>query len=252
MPSPERVLLPKAECEIRCTLPIGVHDLHPDQTTLGYRRFRCRGCRRAFPGWTGMPLNRLRSLTDVLCQAVLWRPDGSARRPISSRGSSTSVPQHGRSVQQEKDENAQYCQGRHHFTHGDIHVPMVHGAHTSRSLSPRPWLTALTLQHTAGGVAPADPSTGAPPVCRSMFAPPPVLGGGLGLAPRSSARYVPVSAHQPSGAQLVAATGRPRAGETCQGAHAQSWVKCPFLGTRPGHGTGGGRRPSSRPLTRRL
>ena len=40
--------------------------------------------------------------------------------------------------------------------------------------------------------------------------------------------------------------------ETCQGAHAQSWVKCPFLGTRPGHGTGGGRRPSSLPLTRRL
>jgi hypothetical protein len=179
-------------------------------------------------------------------------PDRYDRRPQSSRCLWPPLPPHERSVQQEKHDDAQHRQGRHHFTPGDIHVLRVHRFPASRSLSPRPLLMASTLQHTAGCVAQADPAIGGPPVGQSTVAHPPVFGGGLVLAPRGRARHVPASAHQPSGAERVAATGRPRAGETCQGAHAQSWVKCPFLGTRPGHGAGGGRRPSSRPLTRRL
>jgi hypothetical protein len=238
MSSPETVPVP-ASTSVR-----------PDQTTLGYRRFRCRECRRALHGRTGTPLNRLRSLTDVLCPAVLWRPDGCDRRPQSSRGSWPPLPPPERSVQQEKHDDAQHRQGRHHFTHCDIHGLMVHRSHASRSLSPRPLLTASTLQHTGGCVAQADPALGAPPVCRSIFAHPRVLGGGLVLAPEAVHATCPRQ-HTSPGAQRVAAAGTPQGEETCQGAHTQSWVKYPFLGTRLGQGAGGGRCPSSRPLTRR-
>jgi hypothetical protein len=178
--------------------------------------------------------------------------DRDDRRPPSSRGSWPPLPPPERSVPQEKHDDAQHRQGRHHFTPCDIHVLMVHRSHASRSLSPRPWLTASKLQLTAGGVAPTDPAIGGPPAGQPTVAHPPVFGGGWGLAPRGYARHVPASAHQPSGAERVAMAGKPQIEETCQGAHAQSWVKCPFLGTRLGHCRGGGRRPSSLPLTRRL
>jgi putative transposase len=45
----------------------------PDQTELGYRRFRCRDCRRGFNERTGTPFNRLQYPTDVVCLVVLWR-----------------------------------------------------------------------------------------------------------------------------------------------------------------------------------
>jgi putative transposase len=45
----------------------------PDRTELGYRRFRCRDCRRGFNERTGTPFNRLQYPTDVVCLAVLWR-----------------------------------------------------------------------------------------------------------------------------------------------------------------------------------
>lgn len=45
----------------------------PDQTELGYRRFRCRDCQRGFNERTGTPFNRLQYPTDVVCLVVLWR-----------------------------------------------------------------------------------------------------------------------------------------------------------------------------------
>jgi putative transposase len=45
----------------------------PDRTELGYRRFRCRTCQRAFNERTGTLLNRLQYPTDVVCLVVLWR-----------------------------------------------------------------------------------------------------------------------------------------------------------------------------------
>jgi putative transposase len=45
----------------------------PDRTELGYRRFRCRDCRRGFNERTGTPFNRLQYPTNVVCLVVLWR-----------------------------------------------------------------------------------------------------------------------------------------------------------------------------------
>jgi putative transposase len=45
----------------------------PDRTEVGYRRFRCRDCRRGFNERTGTPFNRLQYPTDVVCLVVLWR-----------------------------------------------------------------------------------------------------------------------------------------------------------------------------------
>jgi putative transposase len=45
----------------------------PDRTELGYRRFRCRACQRAFNEWTGTPFDRLQYPTAVICLVVLWR-----------------------------------------------------------------------------------------------------------------------------------------------------------------------------------
>ena len=62
---------------------------------------------------------------------------------------------------------------------------------------------------------------------------------------RGSARHVPASGDRPSGVQPVAAAGERRGGEaragaTCQRAHTQSLVECPFLGTAPGDRGGWG------------
>jgi putative transposase len=45
----------------------------PDRTELGYRRFRCRACRRSFNEQAGTPFNRLQYPTEVVCLVVLWR-----------------------------------------------------------------------------------------------------------------------------------------------------------------------------------
>ena len=42
-------------------------------TTLGYRRFNCRSCKRRFNERTGTPFNDLQYPTDVVLLAVLWR-----------------------------------------------------------------------------------------------------------------------------------------------------------------------------------
>ena len=42
-------------------------------TTLGYRLFRCRPCRRTFNERTGTPFNHLQVPTDIALLVVLWR-----------------------------------------------------------------------------------------------------------------------------------------------------------------------------------
>jgi putative transposase len=44
-----------------------------ERTELGYRRFRCRACRREFNERTGTRFNHLQYPTDVVCLVVLWR-----------------------------------------------------------------------------------------------------------------------------------------------------------------------------------
>jgi putative transposase len=44
-----------------------------DRTVLGYRRFRCRVCRRGFNERTGTLFNYLEYPTDVVCLVVFWR-----------------------------------------------------------------------------------------------------------------------------------------------------------------------------------
>jgi len=41
------------------------------RTTLGYRMFRCRACRRTYNERTGTPFNHLQVPTDVAVLAVL-------------------------------------------------------------------------------------------------------------------------------------------------------------------------------------
>ena len=43
------------------------------RTTLGYRRFNCRSCKRRLNERTGTPFNHLQVPTDVVLLAVLWR-----------------------------------------------------------------------------------------------------------------------------------------------------------------------------------
>jgi transposase-like protein len=45
----------------------------PRRTTLGYRMFRCRACRRTCNERTGTPFNHLQAPTDVAVLVVLWR-----------------------------------------------------------------------------------------------------------------------------------------------------------------------------------
>jgi len=44
-----------------------------DRTVHGYRRFRCRECKRGFNERTGSALNRLQLPTDMVFLIVLWR-----------------------------------------------------------------------------------------------------------------------------------------------------------------------------------
>ena len=44
-----------------------------ERTELGYRRFRCRTCKREFNERTGTRFNHLQYPTDVVCLVVLWR-----------------------------------------------------------------------------------------------------------------------------------------------------------------------------------
>src|SRR5215210_5581955 len=43
------------------------------RTSLGYRTFRCRACRRVFNERTGTPFNHLQYPTDLVLLVVLWR-----------------------------------------------------------------------------------------------------------------------------------------------------------------------------------
>jgi putative transposase len=45
----------------------------PDHTAVGYRRFRCRDCKRVFNERTGTLFNSLEYPTDVVCLVVFWR-----------------------------------------------------------------------------------------------------------------------------------------------------------------------------------
>ncbi len=45
----------------------------PRRTTLGYRTFRCPGCRRSFNERTGTPFNHVQVPTDIVLLVVLWR-----------------------------------------------------------------------------------------------------------------------------------------------------------------------------------
>ena len=42
-------------------------------TTLGYKTFACRRCKRRFNERTGSPFNDLQFPTDIVLLAVLWR-----------------------------------------------------------------------------------------------------------------------------------------------------------------------------------
>jgi transposase-like protein len=43
------------------------------KTSLGYKVFRCRECRRVFNEQTGTPFNYLEFPTDIVLLVVLWR-----------------------------------------------------------------------------------------------------------------------------------------------------------------------------------
>ena len=45
----------------------------PERTAQGYRRFRCRACRKQFNERTGTALNRTQYPSDVIALVVLWR-----------------------------------------------------------------------------------------------------------------------------------------------------------------------------------
>ena len=47
--------------------------LHRRRTSLGYRTFTCRACRRLFNERTGTPFNDLQYPTDIVLRSVLWR-----------------------------------------------------------------------------------------------------------------------------------------------------------------------------------
>jgi len=45
----------------------------PRRTALGYRTFRCHGCRRSFNERTGTAFNQVQAPTDIVLLVVLWR-----------------------------------------------------------------------------------------------------------------------------------------------------------------------------------
>jgi hypothetical protein len=181
-----------------------------------------------------------------LCHSAA--PARDDRPPQSSRGSRPSLPPPERSVQQEKHDDAQHRQGRHHLTPGDLHgswcivlMPLVlcHQDHCSqpRRCNTQPAVSRRRIPRSAAHRWVSRLSR----IHRCSV-------GAWCLPPEAVHATCPRQ-HTSPGAQRVAAAGTPQGEETCQGAHTQSWVKCPFLGTRLGHGAGGGRCPSSRPLT---
>jgi hypothetical protein len=44
----------------------------PNYPILGYRRFRCRDCKRSFNEQTGTRFKHLQYPTDMICLIVLW------------------------------------------------------------------------------------------------------------------------------------------------------------------------------------
>jgi hypothetical protein len=65
---------PKGGVEMRCPYCQATATTErPNQTELGYRRFRCRECQHGLNERTGTPFNRLQYPTDVVCLMVLWR-----------------------------------------------------------------------------------------------------------------------------------------------------------------------------------
>ncbi len=54
-----------------CTSPATTE--RRQRTSLGYRTFRCRACRRVFNERTGTPFNHLQYPTDLVLLVVLWR-----------------------------------------------------------------------------------------------------------------------------------------------------------------------------------
>jgi putative transposase len=59
--------VPCPNCAARATAE------QPRRTTLGYRTYRCRLCRRTFNERTGTPYNHLQHPTDLVLLVVLWR-----------------------------------------------------------------------------------------------------------------------------------------------------------------------------------
>jgi acetyl esterase/lipase len=55
-----------------------------ERTELGYRRFRCRGCRCEFNERTGTRFNHLQYPTDIVCLMVLWRVRYKQKQPTAS------------------------------------------------------------------------------------------------------------------------------------------------------------------------
>jgi len=126
---------------------------------------------------------------------------------------------------------------------------MVHRVSSSRSLSPRPLITASSLQHRGCCLAQAAHSIGGPRVGQSALSHPPWLRGGLGAGDRphgplpvSIPRQCTPRARLRRPALRCPTCGRGRqdagrgltAGHACPRAHAQGLVNCPVLGTAPG------------------
>src|SRR2546425_10871806 len=51
------------------------------RTALGYRKFRCRGCKRLFNERSGTPFNFLEYPTDIVLLVVVWRGRYKLRLP---------------------------------------------------------------------------------------------------------------------------------------------------------------------------
>jgi hypothetical protein len=126
---------------------------------------------------------------------------------------------------------------------------MVHRLYSSRSLSPRPLITASTFQRRGCFLAQVGPPIGSPRVGQSALSHPPWFRGGLGAGDRQHgplpvsiprqctprARLRRPALRRPTGGRGRQYAGRGlTAGHTCQRANAQGLVNCPFLGTAPG------------------
>ena len=72
--------------------------LRSDRTELGYRRYRCKDCKRTFNERTGTPFNRPQLPTDVIFLVVLWR----LRYKLSLRDLAEMFLDHGFTFRQRK------------------------------------------------------------------------------------------------------------------------------------------------------